>query len=165
MNSASPVRIRFKVRTFFVLRDDIRGLSSDYGQRFVFRRIDQVAVQRVPDSQGAGRFAVTRMRLRSSLVLKASLRVLILMLLPPRFDFSLRFVQQSRVMLRVLRKVFRCDSVASQQRIPGQCQVFFYDLLRVASYFAFGASAFENPIDDVPRGSPARLVPRARFVW
>ena len=105
------------------------------------------------------------MRLRSSVMIEAPLRVLILLLLSPCFDLSLRFVQQPSVVLGMLRKVFRRDPVASQQRVPGQCQVFFYDLLRVASYFALGSGAFEDPIDDVPWGSPARLVPRARLVW
>ena len=103
--------------------------------------------------------------MRPALVIEASLRILILLLFSPRFDLSLRFVQQTRVMLGMLRKVFRRDPVASQQRVPGQRQVFFYDLLGVSSYFALGSCAFEGSIDDVPWGSPARLVPRARFVW
>ncbi len=167
MNSASPARIRFNVRSFFSLSDNVRGLGSDDVQRLALRRVDQVAVQWIADPHRAagGRFAVSRMRMRLPFMIEAPLRVLILLLLTSCFDLSLRFVQQPCVVFGMLREVFRCDSVASQQRVPGQCQVFFYDLLRVASYFALGSSAFEDPIDDVPWGSPARLVPRARLVW
>ena len=167
MNPASPARIRFDVRSFFSLSDDIRSLGSDDVHRLALRRFDQVAVQRIADPHGAagGRFAVSRMRLRLPFMIEAPLRVLILVLLASCFDLSLRLVQKPCVVFGMLRKVFRRDPVASQQRVSGQCQVFFYDLLRVASYFALGSSAFEDPIDDVPWGSPARLVPRTRLVW